>query len=283
MIILAPPSERKTTGTHHQTIDLIDLPFNEQLLPMRQRVLEALVTVSKREDALQILHVGPKVADTVAANIDIVNAPTSPALFIYSGVFYDALDAATLSEKARASAQGKVFVQSALWGLVGLEDYIPAYRLSMGIDMSVAEIPAVIPGKENGDRAVIGKLSTAWKPVLAPVLDDLCGKELVIDCRSGAYRAPWKPTAAQRQHIGCEMVDVRAVVQKNGGEKVVTHYTKFYRGLLTRHMMMSDSLDIVDVADMVDVLAHMKDPSIADFRLEESGPQEFTLTLIVSK
>ena len=53
-----------------------------------------------------------------------------PAIDRYTGVLFDALDAPSLDADAREFARETVVVHSALFGLVGALDEIPAYRLS---------------------------------------------------------------------------------------------------------------------------------------------------------
>ena len=53
-----------------------------------------------------------------------------PAIALYTGVLYDAFDAASLSAAEAERAHEVVAVHSALFGLVAAGDPIPAYRLS---------------------------------------------------------------------------------------------------------------------------------------------------------
>ena len=212
MLILLPPSESKTAPATGAPVDpaALDLPA---LTPHREHLVDHLTEVSAREDALEVLGVGPSLADDVARNLTLRTAPAAPALEVYTGVLYDALDAGSLGPQARAAADASLVVVSALWGAVRPTDRIPAYRLSMG---------TALPGT--------GKLSTWWKPRLAPVLDELAAGEVVVDCRSAAYAAAWKPPA---EHT----VTVRVEQQKPDGTRaVVSHHAKHTRGLVAREL-----------------------------------------------
>lgn len=210
VLILLPPSESKTAPASGAPLDLdtLDLPA---LTADRAQLVRHVAEVSAREDALEVLGVGPSLAHDVARNLALETAPAAPALQVYTGVLYDALDPATLSVEARAVADESLLVVSALWGAVRPTDRIPAYRLSMG---------TVLPGT--------GKLSTWWKPRLAPVLDELAGDQVVVDCRSAAYAAAWKAPAPRTVTVRVEQERV------DGTRSVVSHHAKHTRGLVAR-------------------------------------------------
>ena len=184
MLILLPPSESKTAPASGDPLNLasLDLPA---LTGARSELADALAEVSGGEDALQVLGVGPSLAADVARNRHLRTAPAAPALEVYTGVLYDALDAASLWPGAREVADSSLLVVSALWGAVRPTDRIPAYRLSMG---------TALPDT--------GKLSSWWKPRLAPVLDELAADQVVVDCRSAAYAAACAWRGARRPS-GC--------------------------------------------------------------------------------
>ncbi|MGO3152269.1 MAG: YaaA family protein [Galactobacter sp.] len=212
--MLLPPSEGKSRPVQGGPVDLTALSF-PSLTERRSQVLEALVQTSGRDDALKTLKVGASLVDEVRANTGLLAAPAAPAHSIYSGVLYDALDYAGLSPEARTRADRDVLVVSALWGAVTFADMIPAYRLSMGVDL---------PG--------VGKLATAWRPELSAALTDRANDELVVDVRSSTYAA-----AAKLPPATSVAVDV---VQLRGGErKVVSHFAKHTRGELIGRLLAS--------------------------------------------
>ncbi|RKQ36247.1 YaaA family protein [Kocuria tytonis] len=210
MLILLPPSESKTAPASGDPLDLAALGL-PALTASRAQLMTELAAVSARDDALQLLGVGPSLAADVARNRVLRSAPAAPALEVYTGVLYDALDAGSLAGPARTAADESLLVVSALWGAVRPTDRIPAYRLAMG---------AALPGT--------GRLSTWWRPRLTPVLDELAAEQVVVDCRSAAYAAAWKPPAART-------VTVRVEQQKpDGSRAVVSHHAKHTRGLVAR-------------------------------------------------
>ena len=131
-----------------------------------------------------------------------------PAIHRYTGVLYDALDAATLPD----SALSRLAVSSALFGLVRAGDMLPRYRLSAG-------------------SKVAGKTMKAWwGPSISDVLD---AEPFVVDLRSGAYR-----------QLGAVPGAVTVRVERDG--KVVSHFNKQYKGELARVLALGPQVDSVD-------------------------------------
>lgn len=211
MLILLPPSESKAAvGRRRRPVDLGALSHPE-LTEARRTVLDALVEVSARPDALALLGVGASLGAEVAGNRRLLTAPATDLAKVYSGVLYAALDLPGLGPAARRRACSSVVVVSALWGAVSPGDRIPAYRLAMGTDL---------PG--------VGSLAAHWRAHLGPVLDAEADT-VVVDCRSAAYVAAWRPTG----DAAARTVAVRVL----SGDAVVSHDAKHTRGLLTRHLL----------------------------------------------
>ncbi len=214
MLVLLPPSEGKTpapAGTAPLDLDALAHPG---LTPVRAAVLDALAAASARPDAHDVLGVPPGLADEVARNVTLRAAPAARASRVYSGVLYAAAGLDDLTPAARARAVASVRVVSALWGVLTVDDVVPAYRLSMGVDL---------PG--------IGPLAAAWRAPLGAELAATADDALVVDCRSAAYRAAWAPPA------GARWVDVRVLRELDGRRSVVSHHAKHTRGVLTRHLV----------------------------------------------
>ena len=128
-------------------------------------------------------------------------------------MLFQHLDLASLSAAARRARPRAVLVASALWGVVALDDRIPAYRLSIG-----ARLPALT---KSG-------LAAYWRPALAKALPDEPGA-LVVDMRSGGYAAAWRP-----QHA--TLVEVKA---STADGKPISHMAKAVRGTVTRELLQA--------------------------------------------
>jgi cytoplasmic iron level regulating protein YaaA (DUF328/UPF0246 family) len=218
VLICLPPSEGKTPApADAPPVDLTTLTA-PSLTSQRTAVLEALAAVSVRPDATSVLKVGAGLADEVARNADLKSAPAAPASRVYTGVLYAAADLAALPADAARRAAGTVRIFSGLWGVVAPDDRIPAYRLSMGVDL---------PGP--------GKLATAWRPHLEEALAERAAGDVVVDCRSAAYLAAWRPRTTGPR--AADWVAVRVVREAGGKRTVVSHNAKHTRGVLTGHLL----------------------------------------------
>jgi cytoplasmic iron level regulating protein YaaA (DUF328/UPF0246 family) len=140
----------------------------------------------------------------------LCEAPAAPAADIYTGVLYKRLELTELPAKARR----RVLIASALWGVLRPDDRIPYYKL---------------PPKERLDG--IGPLAKYWRLALAEALPDRAG-ELIVDTRSGAYSAMWKPKQAT-------LLAVRAFTEGDGERKAVSHMAKAVRGDVARALLQA--------------------------------------------
>lgn len=228
LTLLLPPSETKRPGGDGPALDLSALAF-PPLRGLRELLVTAVTELAAGDPelALKALGLSPGQRDQLALDAALRAAPTSPALFRYTGVLYDAFDPSGLTPAQRERAAGRVVIASALFGAVRGSDLIPAYRFSAG---------ARLPGS--------GTLAARWKPILGPVLADLPG--LVVDLRSGAY-AQLAPVR------GAVTVRVRYVAP-DGSRSVVSHFNKHAKGLLAR-ALATTTANVVDAAGVVRVAA----------------------------
>lgn len=141
-------------------------------------------------------------------------APAAPAAEVYTGVLYQRLDLAGLTAAARRRAARRVLIASALWGFVRPEDRIPSYKL---------------PPSTKLDG--IGPLAAYWRGALAEAMPDERG-ETIVDMRSGAYVAAWKPARAT-------LLAVRAFREQDGERKAVSHMAKAVRGDVARALLLA--------------------------------------------
>ena len=238
MHLLLPPSETKSVGGDRIPLDLGRLSFPE-LAVDRLALAQALVAVSgDLPTARRAIGVSASLDHEVAANTLLHSGPTLPALRRYTGVLYDALDAAAFRPAERDRAAGRLLITSALFGLLRPDDRIPAYRLSAGSTLPrMPTIPA------------------HWRPGMSRVLGGLDG--LVVDLRSGAYAAFGPAPGA---------VTVRVVTEApDGSRAVVSHFSKATKGALAR-VLATTRADVTDLAGVLRVVRR------AGFRVERTGP-----------
>jgi len=208
VLVLLPPSEGKAVPAGGPSVDLGSLILPE-LTPQRERLLTAVEKLGRgsRRAGLARLGIGPGLAADLERNATLRTAPAAPAAEIYTGVLFQRLDLASLPADAQARARERLLIASALWGVVRLDDRIPAYRLSMG-----ARLPR------------LGGLATWWRPALTAALPP---DGLVVDLRSQSYAAAWRPENGT-------VVEVRALLEAAGERTVVSHMAKATRGDVAR-------------------------------------------------
>jgi cytoplasmic iron level regulating protein YaaA (DUF328/UPF0246 family) len=209
VIVLCAPSEGKTPpepGTAPVDLDTLAYP---ELGERRRAAVDKLERVSATapKRALAVLGLSPGQAGELERNRDLLAAPAAPAHEVYTGVLYQHLAYATLPAAARRRAQERLFVASALWGVVSLADRIPAYRLSMG-----ASLPRV------------ANLAAWWRPALAKALP---ADAFVVDLRSASYAAAWRPREGT-------VVEVKAFDESSGTRRPISHMAKAVRGEVAR-------------------------------------------------
>ena len=211
MLVLLPPSETKRLGGTGAPLDLRTLTY-PSLHSSRRVLVRSLVGLAKHPDAMMAaLKLGRTQAAEVGRNRTLATSATMPVLDRYTGVLYDALDAATLTPSARAWAGEHVRVHSALFGPVGALDLIPGYRLSH--DSRLPELA----------------LKKHWS---GPVEKALRGDGLLLDLRSAGYAAlgpaPVRP----------DSLYLRVVTQASDGRtRALNHFNKTAKGAFSRALI----------------------------------------------
>jgi cytoplasmic iron level regulating protein YaaA (DUF328/UPF0246 family) len=274
-MLLLPPSEGKTPAPDGAApLDLGAL-VHPELTERREQVLANLARVSAGPDATTALGVSDGLADEVARNTALHDAPSGRAAEVYTGVLYAAAGLATLPDGAAQRAQASVLTFSGLWGVVAPGDRIPAYRLSMGVGLPD-----------------VGRLATFWKPALAEVLDARAAGDVVVDCRSATYVAAWKPRTTGDE--AAEWVEVRVLRETDGKRTVVSHNAKHTRGVLAGHLLRREheartSEDVLKAAQelvgsvMLTEIGSGKDQTLIEANLLDARPRgPRTLELVLA-
>jgi len=233
VMILLPPSESKTVPQTKATLDLSSMSFTE-LTDLRSKTIGSLVKVSEGRvsTARKILGVTANQDDEILRNHDLPNKPVAPALAVYTGVLFDAIGINSLSKSALKNFSRDAYVVSALFGLISVNDQIPAYRLSG---------PTKLPK--------VGSLAGLWN---RPVADVLGGAgEFIIDLRSGTYQK-----LGQIPAVAASNAVVPRILQKmpSGPPKVVSHHNKATKGRIVRAIAESGK-SLKSVEALAEVIA----------------------------
>ncbi|MER5913832.1 peroxide stress protein YaaA [Streptomyces sp. NPDC001982] len=231
MLVLLPPSEGKASSGRGAPLkpESLSLPG---LTAAREAVLDELVELcaGDEEKACEVLGLSEGLRGEVAKNAGLRTVGARPAGEIYTGVLYDALDLASLDTAAKRRAARSLLVFSGLWGAVRVTDRIPSYRCSMGVKL---------PG--------VGALGTHWRAPMATALPEAAGDGLVLDLRSSAYAAAWKP----KGEVAARTATVRVLHAPT--RKVVSHFNKATKGRIVRSLLSSGSAP-KDPARLVEAL-----------------------------
>ena len=248
MLVLLPPSETKRDGGEaDRSLDLSELRHT-QLTPQRRAAVAALKKLSRDvEAATGALGLGPTQRFEIDRNRALDSSPVMAAIDRYTGVLYDGIDAATLTAPQRAWVIEHVLINSALFGLVGAGDVIPAYRLSH--DSRLPELP----------------LKKHWRTANAAVLANATG--LILDLRSESYAALGPlPVHDNAQYL-------RVVTQTaTGQKKALTHFNKKGKGVFVRRLAEA-GIDHESVDSLLQWAAS------AGIRLERGKPGELELSV----
>jgi cytoplasmic iron level regulating protein YaaA (DUF328/UPF0246 family) len=243
MKILLPPSETKRPGGSGTPLssEALALPA---LASEREVVVAALVALAADPTAARRVH---KLSERQLGDIDhnaaLRSAPTMAAVDRYTGVLYDALDAASLAAAARRWLHAHVWIHSAPFGPVAALDAIPIYRLAAGTSL---------PGMAPLRRHWAGATSAAMADDAPP---------FILDLRSDAYVALGPvPASVPSAYVRVVTADGRAL----------NHFNKKAKGELVR-ALAEDRPRVRSAARLVE-WAHTR--SIALRPAEQAGVLE---------
>jgi cytoplasmic iron level regulating protein YaaA (DUF328/UPF0246 family) len=225
MLILLPPSETKRSGGVGISIDKAAIIW-AALDPARDVLLKKLATLSKsKAKTVKALKLGKNPDADIESLKELLTAPTMPAVQRYAGTLYDALGFQTLSPQGQERAKEKLFIQSALFGLLPATEQIPYYRLSANSSLPGIDL------KKHWIKAHVA----VWPRMLGPILD----------MRSKSYAA--LNPIPDREHYTVEVLD-----QTSG--RSLNHFNKKAKGALVR-AALEHGLESVDQIPQIAKLA----------------------------
>lgn len=253
MLLILPPSESKRAGGAAGTaLDLGRLSFPE-LTEARREVLKATRALARNLQVMAgALKLGPSQQHELQRNREIESSPVMPAIDRFTGVLFDALSAETLTEPERQYAGRHVVVHSALFGLLGALDPIPAYRLSH--DSRLPGLP----------------LKKTWAAPISAVLAEHEG--IILDLRSEAYAA--LGPAPKR----ADSFFVRVVAEDGDGRRrALNHFNKKGKGEFVRAFVQQQPAARTIAARTIEELCAWS--TAAGFPLSPGAPGELELVV----
>ena len=152
---------------------------------------------------------------------------SKPAVFMFDGAVYNALDISSLDDKDIAYAQDNLRVLSGLYGLLRPLDLIMPYRLEMGTKINV-----------NG----YSNLYAFWGEKITKLLEeDVKEDEVLINLASNEYSK------------AVDLKKFKNVITpvfkdfKNGKSKVISFFAKKARGAFVRYVIKNKPKSIDDL------------------------------------
>ena len=212
ILILLPPSETKSEGGS----GAFSTPTSgsRDVDEVRAATLADLIRLSEGDaaDATRALKLPATRADAeLERNRALASAPLKPAIERYTGVLYDAIDAASCSAAERAWLHGHVRIHSALYGPVRADDAIAAYRCSHD---------ARLPGPS---------LKARWSGPVSKLLALHEGP--ILDLRSKGYVA-LGPLPERDEAAWGEVREERP----DGSFRSLNHFNKRTKGCIVRRL-----------------------------------------------
>ncbi|MEM6783634.1 MAG: YaaA family protein [Bacteroidota bacterium] len=259
--ILLPSAEGKVSGGNPFAPDMFDYrtsdTFNyfSRLNPERRALIDALhahLEGADEEARHKLFGVqGTTLQTAVEANLNVYDSPLMSAIERYGpGVMYKAIDFQALPTGAQRRLLENGVIFSGLFGVLRPDDLIPEYRLKM--DASVEGV---------------GRVSSYWKPLLSPALNEALAGKFVWNLLPGAHQAAWDDDGSYRA-----MVQVKFFRQDESGErKAVTHGVKELRGALVGFIVQ-------DVTESIEGLASWEAPEGFELDTEATEFDEATKT-----
>ena len=187
--------------------------------PARDYLIAELQRLCSRPDAAKTrLKLGKNSEEHLAKNLSLYKSPTLPAIRRYKGVLFDALDFDSLSAKAKQLVGERVFIQSALFGLLPAMEGIPDYKFS-----ATSSLQGI-------------NLAEHWRAAHQAVWPRLVGD--FLDLRSKVYQE-LNPVPADRCAYRFEVLDERG--------RALNHFNKKAKGHFVRAAMEHSLNEIQDL------------------------------------
>ena len=194
--------------------------FNE-LNPERRHLIDALQKQVKAGEAEELEKLFGVKGDTLQEAVDVTGeiyrSPLMAAIDRYNpGVMYASIRFPELPTGAQRRLLENGVIFSGLFGILRPDDLIPNYRLKM--DASVTDI---------------GKVSSYWRPLVSPKLNDLLKGQIVWNLLPGSHAAAWDDGETYAR-----MFTIKFYKEQDGERKPVSHGIKELRGELVHHIVI---------------------------------------------
>jgi cytoplasmic iron level regulating protein YaaA (DUF328/UPF0246 family) len=134
------------------------------------RILAAKVAGMSRPQLVKLMVLSEKLADETKANAALwgqKNRPEIPAVYGFTGLVYQSLDAGGLNAAERRDAQKRVRILSGLYGVLRPFDLIEAYRLEMGQKLTVGKAKNMVEFWKTSLTATLNEDLKNGEPIIS--------------------------------------------------------------------------------------------------------------------
>lgn len=210
-ILFSPSEEKNLIYQHREDSTFLDSLLFKSLKDFRVDIIKEYLNALKSSSTEQLSNLlGSKTIslDMLSACSNLLNASSIESIYLYNGVAFKALDIKSLKDSAVSYLMEHVIIFSNLFGAIRSSDKIPYYKLKQGES--------------------VGKYSLKY--IYANFKDELNSylyNHEVLDLRAEVYIKAYSP------NVPTKIVEF----YKNG--KKVSHYSKYYRGILLREIALN--------------------------------------------
>ncbi len=200
MKILIPPSEGKAKV---RSLDVLFKDTNFQFSKYTQQIVDLLCLI-ENEDLTSVYGTSQDKAIMFhRQNQDVFNSKCVPAIERYTGVVYNHIDWATLSQKSQTYMEKHIIIFSGLFGLLSPDTLIPDYKLKMNVL----------------------SLKNLWGPIISNYLKD---EDIIFDLLPQVHRKAYTPNK--------NTIQVDFLVRSKGKTSAAGHFGKAVKGQFIRFL-----------------------------------------------
>ena len=201
MLILIPPSEGK------EKVKSTNLTFDKTNFKFKREVNQVvrLLSLLDDEDLRSIYGTSQEKSEIFhRQNQDIFKSHCAKAIERYTGVVYEHINWASLSEKSKKYMEQNVFIFSGLFGMLTPLTLIPDYKLKMNVL----------------------SLQHHWNPILT---EALYNETSIIDLLPQVHRKAYTPNKKN-------VIPVDFLIINKGKKTAAGHFGKAVKGEFIRYM-----------------------------------------------
>ncbi len=223
MLMIVSPS-KDLDFTKENLLDSHDIPI---LWSKSQEIIKVLSKKSSKQ-LQDLMDISKNIADlnlirNKSFQIDFTKENSKPAIYAFDGDVYRGLDAYSLNEDQINYCQNNLRILSGLYGYLKPMDLIQAYRLEMGIKLTIKK-------SKN--------LYQFWGDLITDLLISECKalqKKSIINLASQEY---WQ--VVNQKKINIPIINIHFREIRNGQLKFVSYTAKKTRGLMARYASINN-------------------------------------------